>query len=808
MFVVELRGEGVLKVNTWLLSADRSGQCTAHAPAGLVSKVLSLCIAAARPRHPLAMRRLALVTLLGLPALGNAADRQELFNFVRPMDAVQVSGDNAYLPSVTAESAAQGEILRRLTFNPSERPTLRLTPQSGSWDWSEASAMSLRVQNAMDWALTLAVTIESADGKRLTSQIALPAGPAQTLLMPLGATSPRAQGMRAGAPMPWRYDGRLLLLAETVKGEIDLKNVSAVTLSIPNPQAAQHLLLGRFGVRGSADLEQAYQGIVDGYGQFTRRDWPGKIKNDEQLRQGVVQEDKQLQAWKVDHPKQDIYGGWIGGPSFEATGFFRTEKRGGRWFLITPEGNPFYSLGVNTVTGTQSQTYVEGREKMFSALPAEGEPLAAFYGSGSNESDTGANRGRDFDKGRWYDFYAANLQRTYGEQKPELWRERAQNRLQAWGFNTLGNWSDNDFAIDKRMPYSIPLSIHGDYATISTGIDWWGGMPDPFDPRFAMAAERAIAIATRDHRDDPWVMGYYADNELAWAGPADDPLSRYALAYATLRLTTDVPAKRAFLKQLRDKYRNQEGLSKAWGIDLKAWELMEDPGFQAPPVNPAYPAIENDMKRFLRLFADTYFKTIADSLDWHTPNHLLLGGRFSASIPEAVEACAEYCDVLSFNFYTREPQQGYDFEALRKLDKPLLVTEFHFGSRDRGPFWGGVAEVYKEEERGPAYANFLKKALEEPQIVGVHWFQYLDQPVTGRLLDGENGHLGLVAITDRPWDGFVSAVRKANLSVPPVVLEQAAQAPQPEPDPVPAQGATPATEPAADSAAPAAQPKP
>ena len=116
--------------------------------------------------------------------------------------------------------------------------------------------------------------------------------------------------------------------------------------------------------------------------------------------------------------------------------------------------------------------------------------------------------------------------------------------------------------------------------------------------------------------------------------------------------------------------------------------------------------------------------------------------------------------------------------------------------------------MYKEEERGPAYANFLKKALEEPQIVGVHWFQYLDQPVTGRLLDGENGHLGLVAITDRPWDGFVSAVRKANLSVPPVVLEQAAQAPQPEPDPVPAQGATPATEPAADSAAPAAQPKP
>jgi hypothetical protein len=44
----------------------------------------------------------------------------------------------------------------------------------------------------------------------------------------------------------------------------------------------------------------------------------------------------------------------------------------------------------------------------------------------------------------------------------------------------------------------------------------------------------------------------------------------------------------------------------------------------------------------------------------------------------------------------------------------------------------------------------------------VHWFQYLDQPATGRMLDGENGHLGLVGITDVPYQGFVDAVRKAN----------------------------------------------
>lgn len=57
--------------------------------------------------------------------------------------------------------------------------------------------------------------------------------------------------------------------------------------------------------------------------------------------------------------------------------------------------------------------------------------------------------------------------------------------------------------------------------------------------------------------------------------------------------------------------------------------------------------------------------------------------------PEAVAACAQYCDVLSFNFYTPQPQDGYDFATLRELDKPVMITEFNFGSRDRG-LSGGV----------------------------------------------------------------------------------------------------------------------
>ena len=175
------------------------------------------------------------------------AGQQTLFSFVRPAAVVNVTTADAHMPQYNAEQTTEGEVLRRVVFNPVQQPTLRLSPQNGAWDWSAGQALTLRLQSAMDWALTVDVTVQSSDGRTLSSRIDLPAGPAQTVLVPAGpfAIEPGHARRAANALM---YEGQRVLLASSA-GEVDLAQVVGVSLSIPNPKVAQSLLIERVGIR-------------------------------------------------------------------------------------------------------------------------------------------------------------------------------------------------------------------------------------------------------------------------------------------------------------------------------------------------------------------------------------------------------------------------------------------------------------------------------------------------------------------------------------------------------------------------------
>ncbi|GLQ92662.1 beta-galactosidase [Dyella acidisoli] len=662
------------------------------------------------------------------------------------------------------ERDAHGTPLQRYAFQPVSQPQIVITSAAGSWNWAGQGALQIQVQNAMPWAVTLEVNVDGAAGQHLRAVVGLPAGPAQALVIPLHATSPRAFGMQAGPPMPFEDRASAVFVATTVEGAIDLAQVREVRLSMPAPQAVQQLLLGKMETSaGDSVLQDAYRNIVDQWGQYTRGHWPEKIDSDAALRSAHAQEQQRLLAQLAERHVLDAYGGRQN-IALTRTGWFHTQKANGRWWLVTPDGHAFFSLGINTVTAADTRTYVQGREYMFADLPPDQSPWSAFYGSSdSRDAERGASAGIGANNGRWFDFYAANLYRLDGSNGLPDWRKRTLDRLQAWGFNTLGNWSDDALGKLHRVAYTLPIYINGEFGNVSSGFDYWGRMPDPFDPRFVQAVEHAVANAAASSHDDPWLLGYFADNELAWAGQG--PQGRWGLAMGTLCGEARSAAKQAFIATLKKKYGAASKLASAWGITLGDWSALDATNFPAPEPNAAHPAIAEDYSAWLRHYADQYFSVVAAAMHRHDPHHLFLGGRFAVNTPEAVAACAQYCDVISFNVYADLPQHGVDLNAIHKLDKPVLITEFHFGSYDRGPFGKGVVSVWAEEQRGAAYARFVQAAASDPAIVGTHWFEYVDQPVTGRLIDGENSHIGLVGVTDIPFAGFVDAVQKANLGL-------------------------------------------
>ena len=342
---------------------------------------------------------------------------------------------------------------------------------------------------------------------------------------------------------------------------------------------------------------------------------------------------------------------------------------------------------------------------MFRWLPDEDDELASYYGTFNR-----VHRG-PVDSGRTFDFFRANLHRKYGKDYAIAWRALAGDRLRAWGFNTIGNWSDWGTFDLKAVPYTVPLNVGGDHARLSSGSDYWAKMHDPFDPQFAVDAEKSFQTAKR-FRDDPWCLGYYVDNELSWGHNSNDR-GRYGLAINALAADVEQPAKKAFVQVLRRQYGTIEKFNSAWHAKLVTWDALANESFSIPKEFTA--AMKADCATFSKQFAWQYFTVVRDTLAKLDPNHLYLGCRFSSHTPEVIEVAVEICPVVSFNIYAASISLPR-WEFLRDLEKPCIIGEFHFGALDRGMFHTGLVGADDQASRAGAYQSYVREVIDPPYV--------------------------------------------------------------------------------------------
>ena len=74
-------------------------------------------------------------------------------------------------------------------------------------------------------------------------------------------------------------------------------------------------------------------------------------------------------------------------------------------------------------------------------------------------------------------------------------------------------------------------------------------------------------------------------------------------------------------------------------------------------------------------------------------------------------------------------------------------------------FGGGLRPRKTMEDKVESYEKYTKSAIENPVVVGAHWFQWFDQLTTGRS-DGENYSIGFVDACDTPHYEMAKAARK------------------------------------------------
>jgi hypothetical protein len=404
----------------------------------------------------------------------------------------------------------------------------------------------------------------------------------------------------------------------------------------------------------------------------------------------------------------DRFGGWKG-ERFKSTGFFYPQKIANRWWLIDPDGYRFLHIAVNGVR--------PGR------LLGNDEPQKFRLSERAQKA---------FDT-------------RFGS--VDAWRDQSVKLLRSAGFNGTGSWSADSLlrTPTDRPVYTINLRLMSSYGAKRGGTfqtPGHTGYPNDciftFDPEFAADCEARIAAAVSKYKDDPYLLGYFSDNEMPFP---KDSLDKYLKLpekdAGRVEANRWIAAEKIDPKQITDEHRG-------------AW---------------------------LGHVADTYFGTVARALRKHDPNHLYLGSRLYGSekrVEPLLKAAGKHLDVVSVNHYNVWTP-GDEIKRLAKWSgRPILITEFYAKGNDSGlPNTEGAGwTVETQAERGAFYQNFTLGLLKTGDCVGWHWFNYMDNDPTdkGAGMSNQDANKGIVTATYEPYTTLLDAMGELNRSAYPLTV--------------------------------------
>ncbi len=490
--------------------------------------------------------------------------------------------------------------------------------------------------------------------------------------------------------------------------------------------------------------QQSYAPYIDQYGQSAYSTFAGKIMTDADLQAAAAEEQPKLAEWGTP-VGFDQWGGVLNaGWTDAATGFFHVVRHNGVWWLISPAGNPCFYTAVDTAPLTRGNATPEtGRAWEFSALPPQTAPFNAAW-----LSDVWGTAGvEDVSFDTW------NMIRKYGAAWDTTATNLAVQRIRAWGFSGLGKWSSDA----GNLPI-VPV--------LYTSVPYLTRHPDIFDQTIRGGIANDLTQQIQPRANDPLVVGWSFGNEY-------DGIVDLSEITQILDMGSGVSAKRALIDHaLASIYGgNVAAMASAWGVTAaSAGDL-----YASTPTPPAA-----DVETLREYFEDQFYAFLYTTIKGIDPNHLYLGfwivpGWWVNSTDWTL--LAAHVDVIGYDRYSPMFQDSFMEGLAKSAAKPMLLGEFSFPPAyglARGFRVYQSANAADDADAGSQYAQWLNAAARNPWCVGVAWFEYRDEPVSGRgflgetdlnLVEGEDYAFGLVDVADRPKYDLVEQMRTANLSV-------------------------------------------
>lgn len=310
----------------------------------------------------------------------------------------------------------------------------------------------------------------------------------------------------------------------------------------------------------------------------------------------------------------------------EPYGFFTLGQRNDHWWLITPDGKPFFTMGLNHI-----------------------DPASLRYPENIHI---------------WREKYGGSTIRWI--------QESVAPNLQAWGFNTVG-WVQE---VTVRVPSKRKAWQHSRAFT----IDEYRALDMPYCHLLPFTESHQWEPHTRhyDFRSDDWAewCDYVARSHC---GELCDERKLIGYFYS----------------------------------DCPTW-IHSRPSneWRGPIFDPERLQSEAGRKELSEL-AHRYYKTTHDAIRRYDKHHLILGDRYEANAPiamEVVNAAIPFVDVLSFQDFN---------DPVAHLDHWHQVTQMPVLLADAASVDWKNPEFFKPNN-GAWYAETLRALRKNPGCIGFH----------------------------------------------------------------------------------------